>query len=269
VEQRVSRSNLPELYERVLVGPVFRPFAEAVLDHAGFGKHDSLLDVACGTGIVARLARDRCEGGRIVGVDTSRGMLSIARTVAPTIDWRDGDAARLPVGGDERFDVVSCHQGLQFFTDRPAAIREMRRVLAPRGRLALGTWRPVEEVPFVRDLHRVAERHLGPIVDQRHSLGAGDTIGRLLADAGLGVIHVETVTRTIRVGDPAVFSRLNTMALVGMSAAAKAMNDEQRAQVIAAITDENVGALRPYLDGADLVFDLGSNIAVAQNSVSG
>jgi hypothetical protein len=54
-----------------------------------------------------------------------------------------------------------------------------------------------------------------------------------------------------------------------MSAAAKAMNDEQRAQVIAAITDENVGALRPYLDGAHLVFDLGSNIAVAQNSVSG
>lgn len=244
---------------------MFRPFAEALLERAGLGRHDALLDVACGTGIVARLARDRVDDrSRVVGIDASRSMLSKARAVAPTMDWREGDAARLPVGSDETFDVVCCHQGLQFFSDRPAAIREMRRVLAPRGRLALGTWRPVEEVPLVRDLQRVAERHLGPIVDQRHSLGDAHAIRRLLADAGLETIQVETVTRTVRASDPAVFSRLNTMALVGMSPAAKGMNDEQRAQVVAAITDENDAVLRPYLDRTDLVFDLGANIAMAR-----
>jgi hypothetical protein len=54
------------------------------------------------------------------------------------------------------------------------------------------------------------------------------------------------------------------MALVGMSPAAKGMNDEQRAQVVAAITDENDAVLRPYLDRTDLVFDLGANIAMAR-----
>lgn len=264
MDRRPPAPSLPELLERHLVGPLFRPFAEALLGHAGFGTHDSLLDVGCGTGIVARLARDQSEDSRIVGVDRSRATLSIARTVAPAIDWREGDAARLPVGSDEYFDVVCCHQGLQFFSDRPAAIREMRRVLAPGGRIAVGTWRPVEEVPIIRDLQKVAERHLGPIVDQRHSLGDADAIGRLLADGGLGVVRVETVMRTIRACDPAVFSTLNTMALVGMSAGGKGMSEEQRAQVIGAITAENAGALRPYLDGSDLVFDLGSNIAVAQ-----
>jgi len=69
--------------------------------------------------------------GRVVGVDVSPGMIAMAKAVAPNIDWREGDAAHLPVGVEEAFDIVSCHQGLQFFADRPAAIGEMRRVLAP------------------------------------------------------------------------------------------------------------------------------------------
>ena len=261
--QGLFTSSLPELYERFLVEPLFRPFAGELLDRAGVTANDTLLDVACGTGIVARLARQK-TGGAVVGVDASPAMLAMARSVAPEIDWRQGDAARLPVGGDETFTVVTCHQGLQFFADKAGAIREMRRALAPSGRAAIATWLPADDIPLLRDLQRVAERHLGPIADQRHSFGDADAIRQLLADAGLHVIRVDTVARTIRMKhDIEVFPRLNTMALVAMSAAANAMTDAERAEVSAAISNESVEAAQRYVDGSDLAFELSSNIVVA------
>jgi ubiquinone/menaquinone biosynthesis C-methylase UbiE len=263
--QGLFTSSLPELYERFLVEPLFRPFAEELLSRAGLSPGDRLLDVACGTGIVARLAqRVIADPGGIVGVDASPGMLAVARAVAPAIDWREGDGARLPLGEGEAFDIISCHQGLQFFPDKTAAIREMRRALAVGGRIAIGTWRPLEETQFVRNLQHVAERHVGRIVDQRHSLGDADALRTLLADGGFRAIRIETVTHRIRMVNPEVFARLNAMAVVGMSAAAKTMGDEQRAAAIAAVSTDSLDALQSYIEGNDLVFDIGSNIAVAQ-----
>src|SRR5262245_26258918 len=266
VEQGLFTSSLPELYERFLVEPLFRPFAQELLDRIALAPNDRLLDLACGTGIVVRLAQHTLgDRGRLVGVDASPAMLAVARSVAPAIDWRQGDAARLPVAADETFEVVTCHQGLEFFPDKPSAMREARRVLAPGGRLAIGTWLPVDDVPLVRDLHRVAQRHLGPVIDQRHSFGDPDAIRRLLVDAGFQDVHVETFTHAVRLGGgPAVFGRLNTMAVVGMSAAAKTMTEEQRAHVIDMIATDSVEALQLYADGSDLVFDLSSNIAIAR-----
>jgi ubiquinone/menaquinone biosynthesis C-methylase UbiE len=254
--------SLPELYERFLVEPLFRPFAEELLDRTGLAGAERLLDVACGTGIAARVARQRVgDRGRLVGIDASPAMLDIAKSVAPSIEWRRGDAALLPVGPNEAFDIVTCHQGLQFFPDKPAALREMRRVLAPGGRVAIATWRPLDDVPLIRDLHRVAERHLGTFTDSRHSLGDGDALKRLLSDAGLQRVQVETVTRTVRFGGGAeVLGRLNTMAVVGMSPAAKRMTDEERAHVTEAIARDSVNALQEYVDGTELVFSLGTNI---------
>ena len=263
--QGIFAGSLPEIYERVLVGPLFRPFAQEVLGRVAVAQNDRLLDVACGTGIVARLAREIVGStGRVVGVDASPGMIAVAKAAAPGIDWREGDAAHLPVGDDEAFDIVTCHQGLQFFPDKPAATREMHRVLVPRGRVALATWRSVEEIPIMRDLQRIAERHLGPVVDQRHSFGDAEALRRLLVEAGFHAIQTETVTCTIRMDDGAAFPRLSTMALVGMSAVAKAMSEEQRSQVSAAIADESVGAAQSYLEGSQLVFDLASNVAIAR-----
>jgi ubiquinone/menaquinone biosynthesis C-methylase UbiE len=162
------------------------------------------------------------------------------------------------------FDVVSCHQGLQFFSDKTGAIREMHRVLAPRGRLVVATWLATQEIPLIRDLERVAERHLGPIVDQRHSLPDAAVLRRLLADGGFNGISVETITHKIRMSDPAIFPRLNTMALVAMNPAAKSMSDEERKSVSAAITNESIEAVQPYLVGSDLVWQIGSNVAIAK-----
>jgi SAM-dependent methyltransferase len=258
-------ASLPEMYERFLVGPLFTPFAQSMLVRVGVSGDDRLLDIACGTGIVARLARERLGGrGQVVGVDASPGMLAVARSVSSTIDWREGSADALPVSGDERFDAVTCHQGLQFFPDKAAAVREMRRVLAPGGRVAIGTWRPIPEVPLFRDLHQVAERHLGLLNDQRHSFGDGDAIAGLLTDAGLGGVSAETVTHTIRMADSATFARLNSMAVVGMSPGAKAMSDDQRAAVTADLVRDSVQAMAPYVVDGTVVFSLASNIVMGR-----
>ena len=144
-----------EIYERELVGPLFRPFAEKLLDRLTPAREDSVIDVACGTGIVARLTRQRLgPGARIVGVDVAPAMLGVAQSVDATIDWRQGSAASLPVETSERFTLLTCHQGFQFMPDKPAVLREMRRVLAPGGRVVIvvpnrrGVWARFEHTPF-------------------------------------------------------------------------------------------------------------------------
>jgi SAM-dependent methyltransferase len=253
------------MYERFLVTPLFRPFAHALLGRLGLTEDDRLLDVACGTGIVARLASETIgDRGRVVGIDASPGMIGMAKTVAPAIEWREGDAAHLPVGSDETFTAVTCHQGLQFFPDKPSAAREMRRVLAPNGRLVVAAWRSVDDIPIMRDLQRIAEKHLGPVTDQRHCFGDADALRTLLTGAGFRAIAIETVTLPVRMSDATVFPQLNTMALMGMSGAAQSMGEEQRSRVAAAIANESVDAVRAYLDGTALVFDLVSTVAVAR-----
>ena len=94
--QLFSQTSFPEVYEEALVGPLFRPWVDELLDDVELRPGDSVLDVACGTGIVARVAKDRLMGmGRVVGVDVNPQMLTVARRLAPTIDWREGGAAGL------------------------------------------------------------------------------------------------------------------------------------------------------------------------------
>ena len=256
--------TFPEIYERLLVGPLFQPFAEDLIARLNPGAHDRLLDVACGTGIVARVARERMgPAARIVGVDAAPPMLAVARGTDSTIDWREGNAMALPVAEGERFSLLTCHQGLQFFPDKTAAVREMRRVLQPEGRLAIGTWRPLAEAALFRALHPIAEQQLGPVVDARHSFGDADAIARLLTDAGFRSVQVETISHQIRMSDGMVFARLNATALASMSEKAKMMNDADRQQVIERIVGDSAATVANYTKGSTLVFELSTNLATA------
>ena len=110
-----------------------------------------MLDVACGTGIVARRAAGRTgAAGAVVGLDLNADMLRVARTVSadvrPAIEWREGSAAELPFP-DGAFDAVFCEQAMQFFSNPVQALGEMRRVLAPRGRAAVSVCRPIRYSP--------------------------------------------------------------------------------------------------------------------------
>lgn len=256
--------TFPEIYERLLVGPLFRPFAEDLIARLNPGAHDRVLDVACGTGIVARVARERTgPAARIVGVDASAPMLAVARGIDSTIDWREGNAMALPVAEGEHFSLLTCHQGLQFFPDKTAAVREMRRVLMPEGRVAIGTWRPLMEASLFRELHPIAEQHLGPVVDARHSFGDADAIVRLLTDAGFRNVQVETVSHDIRMPDGTIFARLNATALATMSEKGKTMNDADRQHAIERIVNDSAATVAKYTRGGTLVFELSTNLATA------
>ena len=260
----MNQASFPEMYERWLVGPLFRPWAELTLDEVQLSQGDRVLDIACGTGIVGRVAKERLgDTGYVVGIDVSADMLAVARAVAPNIDWREGNATTLPLKDGEQFDVVVCQQGLQFFPDKAGAVTEMRRALSDRGRLAIATWRSDDEISFFRTLRKVAERHLGAVVDQRYSFGDAARLEKLLRDTGFEDVQLKTIAHTIRFSDGEPFLRLNTMAFLGMSAAGKAMGDDERKRVMEAIISESVPVLQQYSDGSKLAFELRTNLAIA------
>lgn len=259
-----SGLSFPDMYEQALVGPLFAPWVGPLLDDVELSAGDRVLDVACGTGIAARRAKERLgDSGTVVGVDVNPQMLAVARRVAPTIDWREGNAGALPLAPGEAFDVVVCQQGFQFFPDRVAAARQMREALAAGGRVGVSTWRPDEESPVLLRLRTIAERHVGPIADRRHALGDPEPVEAALEEAGFRDVRSERYRRTIRFSDGSAFLRLNAMALVSMSASGPRPEDERR-DIVDAIVRDSEEQVRTPATAAELEYDLGTNVVLAR-----
>ena len=206
-------------------------------------------------------ARASGSEARIVGVDIAPAMLAVARTVEPTIDWREGSATALPVGDAEQFSLLTCHQGLQFIPDKPAAIHEMRRVLAPGGRLGVATWIRAADTPGVLDLTAVAERHVGRIVDARHSFGDPEQLKRLLIEGGFNDVTVEALTHDVQFTDGALYARLNAMAVIGMSDKGPALNESERGELAGRIAAESADVIARFTRGGVFVLPMTTNIA--------
>jgi ubiquinone/menaquinone biosynthesis C-methylase UbiE len=146
--------SVPDGYERYVAGAVFEPWAELLLDTVGLGEGARVLDVASGTGVVARAAARRVGGsGRIVASDFSPAMLARSTAVelpagSAALEFVEASADALPFE-DGAFDAVLCQQGLQFFPAQQQAVDEMRRVLRPSGVVGIAVWaRDHPLVPF-------------------------------------------------------------------------------------------------------------------------
>jgi ubiquinone/menaquinone biosynthesis C-methylase UbiE len=228
--------NVAEIFETILVPAIFRPYAEALIERARpIGPSDRILDLGCGTGVVARLLRDRLgAAARITGVDVSAPMIAKARELAPEIDWREGNAMQLPFA-DASFDLVLCQQMLQFVPDPAVAVREIHRVLAPNGRVIASTWRPRDEQPLFEALGQIAERHLGPGKDSRWALN-GDRLSELLGAAGFSDVAVGTHSLVDHFVEFPV--RASTMAASHDIAGLPAEELERRMQAVEADTRE-------------------------------
>ena len=171
-----------EVYERCFVPAIFGQWAPQLVDAAGVSLADRVLDVGCGTGILARAAADRvADEAQVTGLDINEGMLAVARRVRPELEWQQGDAAQLP-HEDGTFDVVLCQMALMFFPDRTAALRELARVTRPGGTVALSVPAALDEQPAYGPFVAMAVEHAGP--EARTLLGTywacGD-LDRLLA----------------------------------------------------------------------------------------
>jgi ubiquinone/menaquinone biosynthesis C-methylase UbiE len=136
-----------ETYTRVFMEGSARLLAEGALIHAG----DIVLDLACGTGLVARHVRALvAPGGRIVGADINAAMLEIARNTDTEVEWVEAPCDALPFD-DDTFTHVICQQGFQFFPDPLAAMREARRVLATSGVLIATVWATPGHNPYIEN----------------------------------------------------------------------------------------------------------------------
>jgi SAM-dependent methyltransferase len=169
-------------------------WAPQVADAAGIRPGERVLDVACGTGVLARAAASRAgPTGAVTGLDLNRGMLAVAARLSPTLQWHQGAADALPFR-DQSFEVVVSQFGLMFFPDPAAALREMMRVLVPGGRLAVAVWASLADTPAyaaeVALVDRLAGSAAADALRAPFDLGDPTRLAELCATAGIPVVHI-------------------------------------------------------------------------------
>jgi SAM-dependent methyltransferase len=198
---QVTRSAA-EIYEEFFVPALFEEWAPRVAAAAGIRPGHKVLDVACGTGVMAREAARRASpGGEVAGLDRNPGMLAVARRQAPEIAWREGLAEDLPYE-DSSFDAVVSQFGLMFFDDRTRALQEMVRVLRPGGRLVVAVWDGLETTPGYAAMTELLQRLFGERIAAGlrapFVLGDVNELRSLFAATGMPEVRIATEEGTAR-----------------------------------------------------------------------
>lgn len=246
-------------YEELHVPALFQQWAGRVLDAIHIESGYRVLDVACGTGVLAREAVVRVGStGYVAGVDPGPGMLAVAEQLAPAIEWRQGVAESLPYP-DQTFDVVVSQFGLMFFTDRYQALREMLRVLAPGGKLAVAVWDALENsvaYPLeVELLERFAGQRAADALRAPFVLGDQNELTALFENAGVKSVMIATRTGTAR------FPNIRSMVEADLRGWLPVMGVELKEQQIQRILQEAESALQEYVTReGQVVFDSPAHI---------
>ncbi|WP_431899198.1 class I SAM-dependent methyltransferase [Nonomuraea sp. bgisy101] len=205
-------TDAAEVYESCFVPAIFGAWASPVADAAGIRTGNKVLDVGCGTGVLAREALRRVgQGGQVVGVDLNEGMLAVAARTEPKIAWRLGDAVSLPFE-DMSFDVVVSQFALMYFPDRVASLREMWRTLATGGHLAVAGWAPIDHARGYRILVDLAGRQCGreaaDVLAAPFVLGDQIELGKLFESSGISGAEVTLHEGSIRFPSVEEFIRI-------------------------------------------------------------
>src|SRR2546425_693654 len=265
-EQWQLGGNAPEMYERHIVPALFTPWAQSLVATAALRAGERVLDVACGTGVVARLAAQRVGNtGKVVGLDLNAGMLAVARKLGSrgaTVEWHEASALAMPLP-DATFDVALCQQGLQFFPDRSLALREMRRVLAPRGRLVLSVWRSIEYSAGHKALATALERHVTPeaaaVMRAPFALDDPDELRALVTAAGFRDVEVDAATEKVRFPSVEDYPLQQAGATPVAPFVAKA-SDAARTALVRDVCE----ALAPYVTGKEVAWPIQAHVVRAR-----
>ena len=257
--------NAAENYEQYFVPVIGRPFGIDLVADAALQPGERVLDVACGTGIVARLAAERIgPSGYVAGLDVNAAMLNVARSLpsAVPIKWYETVAESAPLP-DGSFDVVFCQLGLQFMGDKAAALREMRRVLTPGGRVYINTPMPNAFFDVLdREIARHVSEEASVFVHAVFSLNDPRELQTLLADAGFDAPEAHPHSKQLRL--PAARDFMwqyihctPLMALVPQSGAARN----------AALERAVVAAWQPCMSGDGMSYEQSVLVGTARRSV--
>lgn len=255
-----------EFYERY-VGLLMEPWVRCLVDVAALQPAERVLDVACGTGFVARRAAPYVGAeGRVVGLDLNESMIEAARAASSrdattAIEWQTGDAASLPFESGA-FDVVLCQQGVQFFPDRVQTLRELRRVLRLGGRLAFTVWSAIGDTPYIAALADALARHVSAeaasMARAPCALHDAAELRDLVRSAGFGNVRVRPMIKTTTLPLPAEFVP-GHLAALPMAQAITGLTTDRRTALVEHITE----ALRAYVDGDQLKVPAGVHVVTA------
>ena len=190
-------SSAAEIYDEFFVPALFEQWPPILIARAFLRPGMQVVDVACGTGVLTIEAAKAVQpGGSAVGLDLNPGMLAVAETKAPELDWRQASAEALPFPSDA-FDAALSQFGLMFFSDRPAALREMWRVLRPGGHLAVAVWDSLENTPgylaVTQLLSRLFGDEIADLLRAPYMLGDIETLRNLMLESGVQKPEVSRV----------------------------------------------------------------------------
>jgi SAM-dependent methyltransferase len=244
--------DLTSVYSAIMVPHLFDPWAEVLLDTLAPAAGTTVVDVATGPGSVARAAARRVGAiGRVIGCDTSAGMLAKTRQAprehsAAPIEYLECPAAALALP-DECADGLTCQHGLQFFPDRVAALSEMRRVARPGGRLAVAAWRTIEDSPLFARLADGISTAFGADAAAGYrggpyGLPAADDLVAPATAAGWQ--HARAVRKDLPIGFDSPEQLVRTLAVTSLGPRVRALDEAGYDELVAAVT----AALGPLVD---------------------
>ncbi len=259
-------ANAAQNYEDHFVPTIGTPFALRLLATAQLAPGERVLDVACGTGLAARLAAEAVgPQGTVAGLDPTPGMLELARSVSPArIDWYEAPAESMPLP-DASFDVVLCSMGLQFFEDKVQGLREMCRVLVSGGRAVVST--PGPTPPLFEAIDAALADHVGYeascFVHAVFSIHDPAEARELFVAAGFEEVEVEAGTIPLRVDLPADFFWQYVQS-TPLAAVAARLDEADRA----ALERDVVERCRPFVEGDATVMEPGVLVVTGRRTES-
>jgi ubiquinone/menaquinone biosynthesis C-methylase UbiE len=256
-----------EAYEQHMVPGMFLPWTRVLIERAAPKAGERLLDVACGTGIAARLAAPLVgAAGKVVGLDIDAGCIEIARRIARDMrtpnEWHCASALGMPFAAGT-FDLCLCQQGLQFFPDRLKGFAEIRRVLKPSGRLAASLWTSLEDNKGHQAVVQALERQNVDTTSARRAFTFGhvqeirDTASR----AGFGNVELRTEDGMTAFASLESFLEGMTQGSPSARHSIALLSDEARARFF----DDVREMLSPYvISGGALAYPTRTHILVAR-----
>lgn len=252
-------------YEELLVPALFQEWANRIVDSVDIQPNHNVLDVACGTGVLARTIVKRLDrSDSITGLDLNPGMLAIARRNAPNINWHQGKAEELPFE-EESFDTVISQFGLMLFSSPKTALKEMYRVLKTGGHLIVAVFDTIQNMPaygMMADLfERKVDKSVGEALRYPFSMGNIGELEVLFSGAGINNTIITTQKGTAR------FSSPRHMVLSDVKGWFPFAQIHLEDQTIDSIVNEAESVLDPFLtsDGA-VQFDVSAHIIKAVKS---
>jgi SAM-dependent methyltransferase len=251
--------ELVRVHEQYLVPAIYAQWANRVAEIAEIDLGQHVLDVACGTGTLARAAQlETGLTGKVIGLDANEKMLESAHKKFPGITWKLGDASSMPFEKN-RFDRVMCQFGLMFIANRVAAIKEMLRVCKPEGFVVIATWGTLHHGGAYEALIDLTKQHIGSRAAMKLSspwaLGKPGSMDTLLLSAGVN--EYECHQRVGQASYPSMRSFIE--AHLRIAGEFDSMSEHDLLELLKAAD----GVLRQFLTtGGQLIAQLNANIFV-------